>query len=299
MENFLVFDIGGTYMKYGILSSEAEIIFKKKIRTPGNWDQLTKEFSKVVNNYADEISGVAFSTPGRIDVEKGVIYKGGALPYLHKKNIKEYFKDQYNLEASVVNDGKAVAQAELWKGNLKGAKHGASITLGTGVGGGIIIDGKVHQGRDFASGEFSAVFTSLSDESKMFAQTTSAVRLIRDIADIIGLEDKTDGETVFEVIKSGKNKKVNIEFEKYCMRLAVFISNLQAILDISHVVIGGGISNQQILIDEVNNQYTKLRKKHRGLEKTFRPLSIKRTKYSSDSNLIGALHQLLLELNKI
>lgn len=297
MENFLVFDLGGTHTKYGLLSSKGEIIQKNQMKTPSSWQELAREMDKIITQYQNEILGIAISTPGRIDVENGVIYKGGSLPYLHEKKIKKYIGEKYHLHASVVNDGKAVTQAEAWKGNLKDANHGAAITLGTGIGGGILIDGQIHQGRDFSSGEFSAMFTSLNEDSKMFSQTTSAISLIREVADMIGLENKTDGKAVFEVIKSGHNENVNEVFQKYCMRIAVFISNLQAVLDISHVVIGGGISNQEIVIKEINNQYGKLRNKYIGLQRTFQPVTIKRTKFSSDSNLIGALHQLLLELN--
>lgn len=298
MKKYLVFDIGGSNVKYGLLSETGDILKKDQVKTPSTWDKMTEEFHKIITKYYDDISGIAVSAPGRIDVSSGIIYEGGAVTYLDKINIKKYFKDTYNLESSVINDGKAAGQAELWKGNLKGVKEAVSMTLGTGIGGAVIIDGKIHDGRNFAAGEFSSILPSLDSFAGSLAQRNSAVLLVEKLADIIGLEDKSDGISVFEVVNSKENKEVNRIFEEYCKGLAIFIANLQTILDISHVVIGGGISNQEIVIQEIRNQYSLLRQGHAVLSGLFEPLTIEECRFSSDSNLLGALYQLLLEVNE-
>ena len=203
------------------------------------------------------------------------------------------------MPAAVVNDGKAAAQAELWIGNLKGVKHAAAIALGTGIGGAVVIDGKVHQGRNFVAGEFSSVLPTEEPLKNNLAVTNSSIRLVSELADIIGLEDKFDGEAVFEVVSSKENEQVNAHFQAYCKRLAIFICNLQATLDISNVVIGGGISNQPVLIEEINHQYEIIRKENPVLHHTFLPATIERCKFSNNANLLGVLYQLLLELGKI
>lgn len=299
MEKYLVFDIGGSQLKYGLLTENGEIIEKNQVKTPNNWENMKNAIDRIVQKYLENISGVAVSAPGRIDVGTGIIYQGGAVTYLDQVNIKEYFKNTYNLKSAVINDGKAVGQAELWKGNLKGVKDGISMTLGTGIGGAVILDGKVHQGRNFVAGEFSSILPSDDSFVEMLSDKNSAVLLIKKLANIIGLEDESNGKKVFEVILSKENEEVNKEFEAYCKRLAIFITNVQITLDISHVVIGGGISNQQIVIDEIRRQYHLLSKVHPALTGLFQPLTIDRCKYSSDSNLLGALYQLLLELKKV
>lgn len=299
MAQYLVFDIGGSAIKYGLVTEEGEILNHDKVTTPRTWEAMAAAFDAVVNENLEEISGVAVSAPGRIDVKEGVIYIGGALPYLHNVNIKKHFKEKYDLPASVVNDGKAAGQAELWLGNLQGVKDAASITLGTGIGGAVIIDGKVLQGRGFLAGEFSYVFPTEDPLHHTLAYSNSAVKLVAELADIIGLEDKTDGEGVFEVINSRENEEVNEAFAAYCKRLAIFISNLHVTLDISHVVIGGGISNQPILLEELNHQYDVIREKVPPFGNDFERLSIECCKFSSNANLLGALYQLLLELDKI
>lgn len=299
MEKYIVFDIGGSAIKYGLIDGTGNILSNDKVKTPRTWEEMAEEFDKVVSEHRNEISGVAVSAPGRIDIDEGIIYLGGALPYLDEVNIRKYFKDTYDLPASVVNDGKAAAQAELWMGNLKGVDHAAAIALGTGIGGAVVIDGKVQQGRNFVAGEFSSVLPTEEPLHNNLAVTNSSVKLIAELADIIGLEDKADGEGVFEVINSRENKEANEHFAAYCKRLAIFMCNLQAILDISHVVIGGGISNQPILIEELNKQYNHIRETQPMFDSTFLPLTIKSCKYSNNANLLGALYQLLLMEGKL
>lgn len=298
MEKYIVFDIGGSHVKYGLITKAGEIVEKEQEKTPGTWEEMSALLDKIVEEYLPDISGVAVSAPGRIDVDAGVIYVGGALPYLHELNVKEYFKEKFDLPASVVNDGKAVGQAELWIGNLQGVQNGASIVLGTGIGGAVIVDGKVHQGTSFLAGEFSSILPFEEPLGEMLAWTNSSVRFVKRAAEILGLEDLSDGRAVFEVINSGENEELNEAFASYCKRLAIFICNLQAVLDISHVVIGGGISNQPIVIEEINRQYDKIRTEHPGLAGMFPAVKIDKCKFTSDSNLLGALYQLLLDLDE-
>lgn len=299
MEKYIVFDIGGSAIKYGLIDESGEILSNDKVKTPNSWEEMAEEFDKVVSEHREEISGVAVSAPGRIDVNEGIIYLGGALPYLHEVNIKKHFRDNFDLPATVVNDGKAAAQAELWVGNLKGVDHAAAIALGTGIGGAVVVDGKVQQGRNFVAGEFSSVLPTEEPLHNNLAVTNSSVKLVAELAEILGLPDKADGEGVFEFVTSRENEEVNENFAAYCKRLAVFMCNLQVILDISHVVIGGGISNQPVLIEELNNQYDIIREKQPAFKETFLPLNILPCKYSNNANLLGALYQLLLTEGKL
>lgn len=297
MANYLVFDIGGTNVKYGVLTETGEILEKSQIKTASSWEAMKKDFDQIIRKRLDDISGIGLSAPGRIDVKKGIIYEGGAVTYLDKVNTKEYFKERYGLDSTVINDGKAAGQAELWKGNLKGVKDGLAMTLGTGIGGAVIVDGEIHQGRNFVAGEFSSLMPLSDSFDTTLADTNSAVSLVKDLAQAMGLEDSTDGRKVFERLEETGNYEAQEIFKDYCKRLVIAIANIQIVLDISDVVIGGGISNQEIVIEELRNQYTLLRKKHPVIGKLFEPLRIDRCKFSNDSNLLGALYQFLLENN--
>lgn len=155
MATFLSFDVGGTRIKYALITDKREIIEKNSTHTPDNGQEFWQKIDEIIESYKSTISGIAFSVPGRVDTEKGIIYIGGALPYLKDIHIKDVFFEKYGLPVAVVNDAKAAALAEVWHGSLKGIKDGAVIVLGTGVGGGLILDGKLRNGSHFQAGELS------------------------------------------------------------------------------------------------------------------------------------------------
>lgn len=284
-----------------MLTETGEILQSGKTETPNTFKELLEIFDQWIQAHLSKISGIALSAPGRIDMENGHIHLGDALLYLDGWNVKEYFQETYGLPASVVNDGKAAGQAELWKGNLQGVDYAVSLTLGTGIGGAIIVDGKVVQGTDFLAGELSSLYLDIGEKQLVstFGVKNSSVQFIKRKARLLGLADDTDGRAVFEAIVAGENEELLQKFEDYCKRIVMVLCNLQITLDISHAVIGGGISEQDILLEEINRQYDKFRKNNPGFANIFRPLVIDKCKYLNSSNLIGALYQLLLEDDRL
>lgn len=161
MTSFLSFDVGGTRIKYALITDKREIVKKSSTHTPDNSQEFWRVVDDIVERHKNVIDGVAFSVPGRVDTEKGIIYIGGALPYLKDIHIKDMFFLKYGLPVAVVNDAKAAALAEVWQGSLKGVKDGAVVVLGTGVGGGLILDGKLRNGSHFQAGELSFLALNL------------------------------------------------------------------------------------------------------------------------------------------
>lgn len=93
------------------------------------------------------------SLPGRMDSNKGYLYSGGMLQYNRGKNIVEILEKRCPVPITIENDGKCAALAEAWIGNLKDCDDGIVVILGTGIGGGIIKDKKLHKGKHFMAGE--------------------------------------------------------------------------------------------------------------------------------------------------
>src|SRR4051812_3832336 len=148
---YLVIDIGGTFIKYALMSQAGSIIEKRKKRTPTtNLSEFTEMlFSIIEEHNVKELNGIASSCPGTIDVNKGTIYHGGLLPFLHEVHLVKIIKEQYGIEVTIENDAKCAALAELWLGSVKEANDSVVLVLGSGFGGGIIIDGKLHRGFHF------------------------------------------------------------------------------------------------------------------------------------------------------
>ena len=127
MSRYLVFDWGGTFMKYALMNEEADILEKGKVKSPGKKDTVESFFAvidKIVEKYPG-IDGIAISSPGIINSTQGVIDVVGVFPYLQKLPLTQMFQERYGVPASVENDGKAAALAEVWKGNLSDVRDGA------------------------------------------------------------------------------------------------------------------------------------------------------------------------------
>lgn len=291
---FLGIDIGGTYIKYARVAASGQVNHVKKVVTPQNLSDFKSTILDIVKTSQDEIQGIGISCPGKIDSIRGIVYHGGALPFLHELALSSLVKDAVNLPCKIINDGKAAALAELWLGNLKGVSNGLAMTLGTGVGGGIICDGKILQGQHFQAGELSFVLRSpgLAEPDKMLGHSGSAVRFIHEASILLGL-DFDDGPAVFSEIDKGENAALSALFATYCLEIAHLLINLQATLDMQRVVIGGGISAQASLISGIKKAYIAIRQNFDIWDLSWKPLEIMTCHFQNDANLIGAVYQLL------
>ncbi|WP_423188980.1 ROK family protein [Alkalibacterium sp. f15] len=288
---YLGIDIGGTKIKFAKVYSDGTIDQTNKVDTPEDLAGFLDQIDRIYTSFdSNEIESVAISLPGKVNSEEGVVYFGGSLPYLHQFNFKKHFKEKYNKSCTIINDGKAGALCELWLGNLKGIKNGLVITLGTGVGGGIILDGKLHQGTNFQAGELSFITKNLFDldRKNIVGYELSAVNFIEDCSEVLNLSKPYDGEIVFDEIKKN-NAAVTALFVDYAKKIVNLIVNLQAILDVEKVLIGGGISEQPVLIDELNKQYKALRKESAIYGSIFEPLAIDTCAFKNNSNILGAV----------
>lgn len=297
--NYLIFDIGGTNLKYGILSDAGIIIEKNKISTPKNdLKQFMTVIKDIIDFYYGKIKGIAFSCPGKVDEATEIIHFGGSLPFLDGLQLKKELNKKYKIPISVENDGKSAALAELWLGNLKNIQNGAAIVLGTGIGGGIVINGKLVLGTHFQAGELSFMFNNKSENglAKLTGFNTSAVGMIESISK--KLKIRNDGFAVFKEINNG-NKIANDIFQEFCRNVAILIMNIQSVVDLQRFVISGGISAQPVLIKTINEEYDRLHQETPFIREMMTKPEIMNSKFNNDVNLFGALYHLLLQLNTI
>ncbi|MBM7710221.1 ROK family protein [Enterococcus lemanii] len=300
MKKYLAIDIGGSFVKISQIDHSGNIYNHKKVKTPTSLLAMTQLIEELVEELNTEIKGVGISCPGRVDIQTGTVYNGGALPYLHEFSFKKLVEEKYDIPCAVCNDGKAAALSEMWLGNLKGIPNGAAIVLGTGVGGGLVGNGEILQGSHFQAGELSFMPRQAqgAQTEELIGFTASAVAFVQKAALLLKLTDLDDGKKVFAEILTGKNEALQALFSTYCREIGHIILNLQAILDIEKVVIGGGISAQPILIEEIKKQYQFLRSQSEMLASSFAPITIEKCRFGNEANLLGAIYQLLLNLEK-
>jgi len=261
MSEWLGINIGGTEVKYALISDEYQLLQEGHILTDfSDANDLVNTIRDLQDTQFPHISGIGISVPGTVfpNDNDGTVYGGGALHYLDHFALGSAVATACNIQVKVTNDGKSGALGEYSNGALKGSHIGVVMVLGTGVGGGIIIDGHILYGAHSFGGEFSFM-TNRDDAgmkaSNMLGFTGGWKGLKKEILIETHQEDDAamNGKTLFQQIASGNQEAVH-GFEKYCYRIATKITDLQAVLDPDIFAISGGISEQKILTDEINHQ---------------------------------------------
>ena len=291
-------DIGGTFIKYGLMDADYQLIHTDKVPTPPTIEEFWQGLEEIVAPVREEIEGIAISCPGEIQKTLGFVFRGGLIPYLRNIPLASKLKQTFDLPVTVINDGDAAGLAEARLGNLKDCPCGATLVLGTGVGLALLSNGDLLRGWQLSEYIRSIDKTERTPENRRFHRelflqgisnllenTGSAVQFVEKASHILNLE-KADGLAVFKVLNQDDNEEVKSLFQSYCHDIAILIFNLQSLLRLEKVTIGGGISSQPLLIDEINHQYHDLLSQ-RGHEQ-FEALPIQAARFHNESNLIGA-----------
>ena len=290
---FLALDIGGTFVKYAYMNDKGDIL--KQGKYPTETKDLNLFLERLDGIIPEHLEGIAVSSPGVIDSDLGIVRVVTLLPCLNGIGLKEVLENRYHVLAAVENDAKCAALAEVWKGSLVGQKAALMMVLGSGIGGAVIIDGKIYKGLRSKAGELGSILCNFDDKNATavsFGRHCSSVWLNRDISKALGL-DTEDGEVVFEYIKE-KNPIAWDIFKRYCNSVAQVIYNADYVLDLDCIAIGGGVSSQPILIETIKESFMDLRNRYR--EDDHDP-EIVVCQFKNHANLIGAMAHLMNERN--
>lgn len=293
----LVFDVGASAIKYAIMDNEANMSEKGQEDTPReSLDLFLDTLKSIYEKYKGEIDGIALSLPGTIDSEKGQIYAPGGLMYNENVNLTNRIHEFTNLPVAIENDGKSAALAEVWKGNLADVDDGIVIVLGSGIGGGIIKDGKLWKGKHLFAGEFSYILQGPDlNFMNVWALQGSTTALLMEVAKLKGMDmQQFDGRKVFQMIEE-KDEDACSALHHMAGNLARGIFNLQCILDPQKVLIGGGISQQPILLEKIQEELDRI---YAMIPFEIPHVQLTTCRYYNDSNLIGALYN-FLQLHKV
>ncbi len=315
----LSFDFGGSSVKYAVVGNEGQLGAVSSIPAPLDSKEQVAEFiAQAVSDCPEEIDGIGISLPGYID-ENGTLAGSGAYMNLWGVNIPELLKPVCGKEVTVINDGKAGALAETWNGALDQVKDGIVLIIGTGLAGGIIKDGKIHMGRDDAAGEFSyyiqnntgrglldgAIYNcgmvgmtyQLCRRKKLNVQVQDSPALITMLDQTYlkyhpeaeplgdGADVKADGRQLFKWLEEG-DADAKAVYENCISTLAGFVMNLQAIYGPEKIAIGGGITRQKRVVEDI-------KKEVEVLCASFEPLTppkpeVVPCKYVAEPNIVGA-----------
>lgn len=272
-------DVGGTTIKMGFFETSGKLIDKWEIKTDttNGGENILSDIAKAIDNKLaqegiskTDVQGVGVGVPGPVN-SKGIVLKCVNLGW-GVFNVEEELASLTGLKVKAGNDANVAALGEMWQGAGKGSEDMVMVTLGTGVGGGIIVDGKVIAGANGAGGEIGHI-TVNDDEIEAcncgqygcLEQYTSATGIVRMAKRKLA---KTDEETSLRAVEelsakvifdeAKKGDKIATELvEELGKILGSTLSNIAAVTNPEVIVIGGGVSKAgQILIDTIHKHFT-------------------------------------------
>ena len=299
-------DLGGTHLRAATVDRQGNIQFRFKQSTPQGTDPTeivdaivaaVRECEQQTGD-AGQISAVSLVVPGTVKVEEGTVVKAPNLPCLDGFQLAAALTEQLDLPATLENDANAAAVGEMWRGAAVGCKTIICVTLGTGVGGGIILDGKLWRGVDGAAAEighmcvdpFGGVACTCGSRGclEVFASATAIVRMTREArprypdSELQGKEDLT-AEMIFDAGKAGDELALEI-FRRMGVYLGIGLANLINILNPEMIVVGGGVVNGWDLFAKHMHQQVE----ERAFPLLAARVKIVRAKCGDDAGLLGA-----------
>ena len=289
--NILAIDIGGTMIKYGLVSSEGEILSTDKIKTEAEkgLDNILEKIDNIFKKYKEnDLVGIAVSGTGQINGMIGKVIGGAPIiPNWIGCNLVEILEKRYNLPAILENDVNCMALGEKWIGSGKDLNNFICLTIGTGIGGGIILNNELFRGENFVAGEFGHILIK-KGEFQDFASTTALIRLTREKTGKI-----LNGEEIFNLEKQGLIEYKNIIAE-WIENLTDGLSSLVYCFNPKYIILGGGVIEQgDYLIKKIEDSLSK------KIGPRFKEnLNIKQAKLGNNAGMIGAAYLLLEKINQ-
>ena len=289
--NILAIDIGGTMIKYGLVSSDGEILSTDKIETEAEkgLENILNKIDNIFKRYKkNNPVGIAVSGTGQINGMIGKVIGGNPIiPNWIGTNLVKILEEKYNLPIVLENDVNCVALGEKWIGAGKNLKNFICLTIGTGIGGGIILNNQLFRGENFVAGEFGHILIK-KGEFEQFASTTALIRLVKERT-----EKTLNGKEIFDL-----EKKEIVEYQEviseWIENLTDGLSSIIYCFNPANIILGGGVIGQgEPLINRIKNSLFK------KIGPQFKEkLNITQAKLGNNAGMIGASYLLLEKINK-
>ena len=189
---------------------------------------LLKKLLSLTKKNSREIEGLCLSIPGAVDYNSGIIKGCSALPFIHGPNIKEILGEATKLPIEMENDANCAGLAEAWLGNARDKRDALLLVVGTGVGGAVLKNGKIHRGNHHHGGEFGYMISDWRNENLLTLSETSSIgALIERTEEKLNLKQGSiEGIDVFNMAEEG-NIIAQEEINYFYKKLAQTIYNLQ------------------------------------------------------------------------
>ncbi len=298
---FLSIDIGGTSAKTGILDEKGRILSKSSYSVC--YDNYQTPILETVLKETDHflagqklssgcLDGIGISATGQIDTRTGTVTgSAGHIENWVGSPLKKSFEEKYHLPVSVMNDANSAAVAEHWIGAAKGCKNVIVITIGTGIGGGVIVDSRILEGKLGIAGELghfsidrNGIPCTCGNRGcyERYASTTALLEMVKEKSGPL------NGQEVFQKLKEGDTVIQEI-VDLWISNIADGLVSLTHIFNPEKILLGGGVSAQkELFIDKVRTKVLE-----RVMPRFADGLIIDAAALSNDAGIIGAIRPLL------
>ena len=272
-------DLGGTTVKIGLFNVAGEVLEKWEIKThtENGGEAIIPDIAAAVNGKLEErsiakeeVAGIGIGIPGPIN-DEGVVPHTANLGWGYKEVTRE-LEELTGLPCKGGNDANVAALGEVWKGGAAGYSNVVMVTLGTGVGGGIIIGEKIITGSNGASGEIGHIHVDDNipgycgcGNQGCLEQVASATGITNLANQALAASDKpsvlrggeVSAKTVFDAVKEGDELAIEVA-ERFGKYLGTALANITAIVDPQAIVIGGGVSKAgPVILEYIEKYYQK------------------------------------------
>jgi len=295
-------DLGGTHLRAALVDDTGTILKQLKQETPkgDSADCIINALANAAEQWGDEkqrVVATSIMVPGAVDSDKAVVLQAPNLPSLVNFGLKAALEQRLGWPVFLENDANAAAVGEMWLGAARGCRDVMSVTLGTGVGGGVILDGKLWRGSHGSAGEighttvdpFSGVKCKCGNTGclEMFASASAIVRMTRENLSLFPktslTSDELTAERVYKAGLEGDELALAI-FKRFGMYLGIGLANIINLIDPEIIVITGGAANGWDLF--ATEMYRQV--EERAFRTTAQQVRIARAECGDNAGLLGA-----------
>ncbi len=286
----LAVDVGGTAIKYGLVDDENNIIGFNEIASDAKLggEYVLKNILGIADSFKGEFKAIGISTAGQVDSKSGkILYANGNFPRYTDVDFVKTLKEKYSVPVAVDNDVNCAAAAEARFGAGKGCDSFLLLTYGTGIGGGIWLDGKLYTGADFSAGEVGYIVTHAGGRlcangiRGCYEAYASTSALAFDVKEKTGRE--LNGRQIFSA-DNFNNPVIKAVIDNWIDEIVTGLIGLIFSFDPPLIILGGGIMNEKYIVNEVSRKI-----KETNIH-TFKKVKIKSAALGNRAGMLGAAH---------
>src|SRR5215216_1489413 len=295
-------DLGGTHLRVALVDDAGRIFKQLKQETPkgDSANCIIDALASAATQWESErcsIVAASIMVPGAVDSDKAVVLQSPNLPSLVNFRLKAALEQLLGWPVLLENDANAAAVGEMWMGAARGCRDVVSVTLGTGVGGGVILDGKLWRGSHGSAGEighttvdpFSGLKCKCGNTGclELFASATAIVRMTKESLSSFPESRlkscELTAEKVYQAGHDGDELALAV-FKRFGMYLGIGLANLINLLDPQIIVIAGGaVNGWDLFAEEMYRQV-----EERAFRITAQQVKIARAECGDNAGLLGA-----------